>query len=104
MPSETSRPASPMVISVTTNVPVWVPNQAAPDGSLNDHLRQHGAVDRRPQPEDEPPAGGGHHEADPAAEDPGLPDVVAARPGDRDHQPAVGAHQDRHPHTGAEHP
>ena len=32
MPSETSTPATPMVISVTTNVPVWVPNHAAPDG------------------------------------------------------------------------
>ena len=39
MPSETSSPASPIVISVTTNVPVWVPNQAVPDGSLNDTHR-----------------------------------------------------------------
>ena len=28
-------PASAIVISVTTNVPVCVPNQAAPDGLLN---------------------------------------------------------------------
>src|SRR5579875_799849 len=33
MPSETSRPASAIVISVTTNVPVCVPNHAAPEGS-----------------------------------------------------------------------
>ena len=35
MPSETRRPATAIVISVTTNVPVCVANQAAPDGSLN---------------------------------------------------------------------
>ena len=58
--------------------------------------RQDVAVDRRPQPEDEPPAGRGHHEADAAAQDPGLPDVVAAGPRDRHDQPAVGDDQERH--------
>ena len=28
-------PATAMVMSVTTNTPLCVPNQAAPDGSLN---------------------------------------------------------------------
>ena len=31
MPSETSTPASAIVISVTTKMPLGVPNQAAPD-------------------------------------------------------------------------
>ena len=35
MPSDTSRPANPTVISVTTKPPVGEPNQAAPDGLLN---------------------------------------------------------------------
>jgi hypothetical protein len=35
MPSETSTPASAIVISVTTNTPLEVPNHAAPDASLN---------------------------------------------------------------------
>ncbi len=35
MPSETSRPATPIVISVTTNVPLEVANHAAPLGELN---------------------------------------------------------------------
>ena len=35
MPSETRTPASAIVISVTTNTPLEVANQAAPDGSLN---------------------------------------------------------------------
>ncbi len=57
--------------------------------------RQDIAVDRRPQPEDEPPAGRGHDEADAAAQDPGLPDVVAASARDRHDQAAVGDDQER---------
>ena len=65
--------------------------------------RQDVAVDRRPQPEDEPPAGRGHHEADAAAQDPGLPDVIAAGPRNRDDEPGIGDHQERNPDSPDDH-
>ena len=69
---------------------------------LEELLGEHGPVDRRPQPEDEPPAGRGHHEPESAAEDAGLPHVVAAGPGDRDDEAAVGDDEERHPDAGDE--
>ena len=58
------------------------------------------AVDRRPQPQDEPPAGGRHDEAQPAVENPGLPDVVASGSRDCHDQARIGDHQERHPDAG----
>ncbi len=58
------------------------------------------AVDRRPQPQDEPPAGGRHHEAEAAAQDPALPDVIPAGPRNSDDQPGIGDHQEGDPHPG----
>ena len=43
-----------------------------------DLVGQHLAVERRPEPQDEPPAGDGQDEADASVEDAALPDVVAA--------------------------
>ena len=41
-------------------------------------LAQHVTIERHPEPEDEPPAGDGQHETDPAAQDTALPHVVTA--------------------------
>ena len=107
IPIDTSTPASAIVMSDTTKIPVcgaepggpaaWPgPSERRPQW-LEELDGQDVAVDRRPQPEDEPPAGGGHDEAEAAAEDPALPDIVAARARDRHDEARIGDHQERNP-------
>jgi hypothetical protein len=51
-------------------------------------VTEHVAVQRHPQPQDEPPAGHRQDEADRAAQDAALPDVIAARARHDGDQPA----------------
>ena len=56
-------------------------------------------VDRRPEEEREPPSGDGEDEAQPAAENPALPRVVAAGARHDAHQHCVGHDQERREHA-----
>ena len=59
---------------------------------------EHRAVDRRPQPENEPPARGREDEADGTPEYSTLPDVVASGARNGHDQAGVGDHEERDPH------
>ncbi|NOH03633.1 MAG: hypothetical protein HND47_17570 [Chloroflexi bacterium] len=63
--------------------------QHAQDGNQDD-VAEHIAVERHPQPQDEPPPGHRQDEPDSAAEDAALPDVIAART--RHHSDQRGVH------------